>query len=404
VLPVVTTIPQGTIACGFATVNTGDWVNLNLLVVLFTVTVAGFVYAFANFLPGERFQKWKGYASYEMIEAVFSVIIIFSLFAAASFVCQAGGLMFGFNNYKDIFTSIDGYIGNLLFVNGLSLLEKLYATSIQYTVISKIAFFFLNQGTSLITGFLSAGQISGVTVTFGTAINKLFAAYAGIFTTTYGIFLGASFGGLFILFLIIPIIHATAMTVIAPIAMIFRSLSFLGPQLRKTSNLFLAMAIGFYFVLPLTVAMDSYIVSCMGIQGLGVPPASSPTASCYSYWLMFSKYTGTYSLPTMSVSLFNSAGTGTNGMNSTSQPSWASGQGQLVTTFYGSSLNLNNFFQAMFDAPSLAAEYGQNVAAYLFVSIVLLAIDVAITMGFIAGLARSLDAMSNLFGVGGLWQ
>jgi hypothetical protein len=399
-MPVVTTVPQAAIACGFATVNTGDWVNINLLVVLFSVTVGGFIYALANFLPGERFQKWKGYASYEMIEAVFSVIIIFSLFAAASFVCQAGGLMFGFNNYKDIFTSIDGYLGNLLFVNGLSLLEKLYATSIQYTVISKMAFFLLSQASNMLTGFLSAG--TGVSVTFSSAINKIFAAYAGIFTNAYGTFLAASFGGLFILFLIIPIIQATAMTVIAPVALIFRSLSFLGPQLRRTSNLFLAMAIGFYFVLPLTVAMDSYVVSCMGIRGLGVPPASVPGMSCYSYWQMFSKYTGTYSLPTMSVSLFNSGGSMPS--NSSSLPSWASGQGQLVTTFYGSTLNLNSYFQAMFEAPQLAAEYGQNVAAYLFVSIVLLAIDIGITMGFIAGLTKSLDAMSNIFGVGRIWE
>jgi hypothetical protein len=392
-------ILQALQACGFATVNRDSWIEVNVLVVIFSIMISCIIYMIANFLPRDRREKLKGIVNYEILEAFLSIIIIAFLIFAAYSVCQTGGLLVGYPNYTGLFTFVDNYIGNLLFVNGLNIINNLYTISIQYTFIANLAAFLLNQALQLVQGLMGVGTIvpNLVTIAFSTNISELFSSYSLVFTGAYGGLLSIAFGGLFMLFILMPIIEAGAMTVLAPLSMIFRSFSFMGPQLRKTSNALLALAIGLYFILPLTVAFDSYVAGCLGI-GLGIKPA----VLCGSYHSLFGNYLTDYSVNSISTSLFTSAAPAN--VLSSDIPSSLVGQLAVPTTFYGKALNLNGFFNAMFDAPGVAAKYGKIVASYLFLSIVLLAVDLAITMGFIAGLARGLDAMSNLFGVGGFWR
>jgi hypothetical protein len=391
-------------ACGFATVNGNNWITINMLVVLFSIMISCLIYALANILPRDRREKLKGIVNYEVIEAFFSLVIIAVLIFMAYFVCQTGSVLVGQPNYISLFTSVDSYIGNLLFVNGVNLVSKLYTMSIQFTVLANLASLLLTWGIQLVEGLLGIGTVvpNFITVGFSQNIDALLSAYAGVYTNTYGILLALSFGGLFILFLLIPIVEAGAMTVLAPLSMIFRSLSFVGPQLRKTSNLMLAMAIGLYFVLPLTIGFDSYVAGCMGI-GLGI----QPVPLCSNYLPLFSQYLNGYSLNAVPSSLFTSpVPTSINATSSTIPGSVIDQIGSLgvPTTFFGKAWNLNNVISNLTGAPDVAAGYGQKVAAYLFLGIVLFAVDSAITIGFVAGLARGLDAMGNLFGVGGFWR
>jgi hypothetical protein len=390
-------------ACGFATVNNSDWIGINTLIVLFSVTIAGFVYALSNFFPAGRRERLKGVVSYEIFEAFISLIIIAVLTFFAAAACQAGGLLVGYSSYTGLFNAADNYLGNLLFVNGLNLLTSLYNASIQYTVVANLAYFLLSEGLQLIQGISQVSKIiapsllSGVVqVTFSTNIGTLFGEYAGVFTSVYGGLLAASFGSLFMLLILLPIIEAGAMTVMAPIALIFRSLSFVGPQIRKTANVILALAIGFYFILPLTIVLDSYIAGCIGI-GLGVK------TSCTSY--PFTTSVTAYSVNSISPSLFGSSSSLP--LNSSNVPNLAGLGGlNLPTSFYFGSIgnNLGQFIGIMLNAPGVTAGYGETVAAYFFVSILLIAVDMAITVGFIAGLAKGLDAIANVFGSGGFWR
>ena len=155
--------------------------------------------------------------------------------------------------------------------------------------------------------------------TFSTAstANIFFGKFSALFTgpTGYMGMLDVSFGGLFILFLGLKIVEASALTIVAPIAIVMRSLSFMGPQLRRMSNLFLAMAIGFYFVLPLMIVLNSYVASCLNIG------ASIPQATCN--YPFFSAYMQGYNLPATSTSLFTSSTQYP--VNSQVLPSFASG-------------------------------------------------------------------------------
>ena len=390
-------------ACGFATVNNGDWIGINTLVVLFSVTIAGFIYALSNFFPAGRRERLKGVVSYEIFEAFISLIIIAVLTFFAAAACQAGGLLVGYSNYSSLFNAVDNYLGNLLFINGLNLLTSLYNASIQYTVIANLVYFLLSQGLQFIQGLeqvskiLAPDLLAGVVkVTFSTNIDTLFGEYAGVFTAVYGGLLAASFGSLFMLLILLPIIEAGAMTVMAPIALIFRSLSFVGPQLRKTANVILALAIGFYFVLPLTIALDSYVAGCIGI-GLGI------STSCTSY--PFATSVTSYSVNSISPSIFSSSNSLQ--LNSSNVPNLAGIGGiNLPTSFYFGSIgnNMGQFFSIILNAPGVTAGYGKTVAAYFFVSVLLIAVDMAITVGFIAGLAKGLDAIANVFGSGGFWR
>ncbi len=147
--------------CGFATINSGDWISINTLVVLLMVTIAALVYAIGGFFPPERREKIKGVVRYEIVEAIISVFIILTLILFASFACNAGGALVGQNGYSGVFNAADGYVGGLLFTNGLGMMSNLYIVSTQYEVAS--SFFFeggdvswsaVDQGLKALAGYL----------------------------------------------------------------------------------------------------------------------------------------------------------------------------------------------------------------------------------------------------------
>src|SRR5208337_1940566 len=49
--------------------------------------------------------------------------------------------------------------------------------------------------------------------------------------------------------------------------------------------------------------------------------------------------------------------------------------------------------------PQIAVNIGKQVAVYLFLGLVMIAIDLAITVGFINGLGKGLNSLSSIFGV-----
>jgi hypothetical protein len=370
--------------CGFLTINRGDWIGINTLVVLLAVMIAALVYVIGGFLPTERREKVKGAVRYEIIEAFISLIIIIVLIVFAELSCNAGGALVGKSGYTDVFSAADNYIGNLLFTNGMSLMGNIYTISTQYEI---IASFF-----TWLVGVVTQPVVPGVVqLVYGYGGYLFYGKLSLLFTGMYGVMLDTAFGGLFLLFLALEIIEASALTVIAPVAIIMRSLPFMGPQLRRTSNLFLAMAMGFYFVFPLMVLLNSYVASCLSIN------TGMAQASC-SYPLSFSQYLQGYTIPATSTSILSSSNAYP--VNSLALPGITGGGWNLPLSFYGPWLgNLGQLF-LLIVSPNMALNYGTQVAGYLFLGIVLVALDLGVTAGFIIGLSKGLDSIGNVFGSG----
>ena len=73
-----------------------------------------------------------------------------------------------------------------------------------------------------------------------------------------------------------------------------------------------------------------------------------------------------------------------------------------LTTFYGSA-PLGNLWKYVLDAPGIMTDFGTEVGGFIFVGLVLPLIDIAITVGFVAGLGKGLNAVSSLFSPGSFW-
>ncbi len=380
--------------------NSG-WLGINMLVVLFSVTFGAAIYAFSNFMPGERAEKLRGITRYEIFEAFMSAIIIIALFGFTSVACNTGALLTGQQSYTNLFSFADSYLGSLLFTNGVSLVSQLYSASVNYVVASNIVLFIEQIGQTALSAFFSTlkfGQI--VSVSPGESIEFVLLSYSSSVTGTYAGLTVVAFAPLYLLFLLLPIIQGGALTLVVPVALIMRSISFTGPKLREASNLFLALAIGFYFVLPLTIAFNAYVASCLNIQLIASLQVSCPN---YPYQLQ------PYALPTSVTSLFTQASGQSITVPSGTIPFISTDFNLLQAYGFNSASSIGNgayqvFFNYVLNAPNVAAGYGEQVAVYLFLGLFMLGLDMAITAGFINGLGKGLNALSRIFGTESFWE
>lgn len=420
-------------ACGFTAVNVSNWLGISALVILAIVTLAGLVYAVSNLMPTERRTRLRGAASYEMYEALLGLIIIAALFMLSSVECHVGAMLAGQSSYQNVFATDTNFVGNLLFLNGLAVTGNLYSASIEFIVVANVYFY---ASTQLI-GFFGAASwipksggtpiVPGLKLSFApsSSIDALMLEFSNLFTAIYGLMLIVTFGGLFVLMFAIPIIQAGAFTAIVPVAILMRSLPFAGPQLRRTSNEFLALAIALYLVFPLTIMLNSYVASCLklSIGGTGVSCASFTGLTSIQNYLTQS-YASSITSGATSIFTSNPATSSTSATCTVAQQaagtcSCASGaaagacssflpstlQGiNLPSSFWGtvffSSQGLSNLVTAMFNAPAVAQQYGFVVAEYMFLGVVMVAIDLAITVGFALGLAKGFNYFNRLFSEG----
>ncbi len=372
--------------CGFASINSNDWISINALVVLASVVIAAAVFAFSNFLPIERGEKLRGVSRYEMVEAVISIAIIGALLAFSSFACSSGALLVGQQGYTGLFSSDITYIGNLLFLNGASLITNIYTSSIRITLDANL----FSAIAPIIAKATTSSLVDGI-ITYSVAPN--FDAYlfslSGVLTGLFSGFVVITYSILFLLYLALPVISAGALTVLAPLSIIVRSMAFAGKKLREVANQLLAIAIGFYFIFPLMLAFNSYAGACLNI-GL-----SYSTASCsYPY---FSHYLTSYALPSTSTSIFSASNVIS--VNSGTVSSIVPGFGglSLPSSFYGSTTsNLGQYVTLLIDYPAVVQQYAQQIAAYMFLGVVMIALDLAVTIGFIAGLTKGLNAIGSM--------
>jgi len=350
--------------CAFAGVgvNANNWIGINMLVVLLFFTIAALIYALSNLLPPSPREKLKTTSKFEIMQMILSIFIIIILVGIASLSCNFTNSIAG----MDPFEAAQIYIGKLLFVDGINLATHIYSTSIEFMIGSEI---FNIVGSPILIPLVESSVLK-LSATLSPSFGNVYNTYAGIIVG-YNALVIITFGMLFLNFLMLFIVKATMLTVVLPVAIAMRSLSFLGPRLRESANSFLALAIAFYFIYPLTFVMDSYIVDwtyCIGAQ-----------STCNPY---YSSYPLTYtasSIPASSLFATN--------------PKYNLFGFQFILPFNFYSSVLSGIpFQDILLAPSSVGVIAQQVSDFLFQGIFLMALDISITVAFAISLTKALNA------------
>ncbi len=386
-------------ACTFAAINQGAWLNINGIVILLALVLGAGVYAIASMLPASTREKLRGAVKTEMFQAVLSVFIIIAVLALAYTSCQAGQsitqeLTTGL--YQDPMQFAQFYLSNLLFQRSNQIFGQIYSESAIFLAAAHVLEMIVESEEITILGGYVGVQLSN-------NITGVYYGYTGVITGTYTAMLVASYAVLFIFYLILPITQALALTVLLPLTIVIRSWPFGGPRLREAANSFLAIAIAFYFILPITITLNNYVVNwmyCSNYIGTGTPlQLTSQNCNPYADYVQFTQFS---SLPLSSLFTANSAANIVGPGGSVTQvpvefySGIFSGQGGLGSVITGS-------LKILFDVPDIIAGFGYEIAEYMFESIVLVALDIAITIGFAQGLTKALNAAPNILGAGPFW-
>lgn len=393
-LPIVLALPTTyTGLCSFAMLDRNDWIGINALVVLAFIIFSSAIYAISGLLPTVNREKLRGLVKYEAVEGVISILIIASLLAFSSVACNVGAaLSQQGTGYQDPFQFAHYYIGNLLFAKGVTLTTNLYSVGTLFLIDGNVMQYLLATVANKFSQFSALGGTFRMTVSSPDEVSYIFFEYSSIMNTLFAILIVVTFGLLFVMFLIFPIIESVSLTIVLPLAIIMRSLSFTGPRLRDAANTVIALAIAFYFILPLTIAMDNYITNWMYCAKKG--------SACNPYV----QYLAGYKLNTLPIaSLFTAQGTSPLLKDAPPLPLnyWA----LSTTTGNGGILNtLKTLAVTMVNAPATVDNFANETAQYLFEGIVLIALDMAITIGFAQGLTKGLNSVSGIMGLGPFWS
>ncbi len=406
-----------TTACNLGNINANDWILIVSLVILASFAVGLAIYDLSTLLPARQGKKIRNTVIYEFGEGIISILIFMSLISLVYASCSVcAGLSGDGNNYQNLFQADEYYIGNLLFVKGTSLVTDLSFQGISLGIDSNIVSILLEQVTTSLSSALGgtptllntgssatgtgstfgAGQITntgssssitagfGIYLTYSSDIISLFDGYSNIYLT-YGMIIVICFGLLFILYFLFPIISLTAFTLLVPVALIMRSFLFLGPKIREVSNTILALAIAFYIVFPLTISMNVYVVNWVF--------CTTPNSVCNPY----PQYTGTYQIPQIplgylfrqnTVSFLNYGGISLNlPVNFYSS---------LATNGGGVGSSVTNLLKGIALLPEQIASNSTRVSEYFFETVLLIAIDLLITIGFAQGLTKALETIPAL--------
>jgi len=370
---------------GYGGAYAKEWLSISALIVVATVMISSLMYALSNLLPVEKRERLKGIVRYELFEAFISIIIILIIIGISDFACNAGAAMFGTQSYSGLFYNDEQYIGTLAFEKSTALVGSLYTSAIQFGIAEQIAQYLYSTGIAYITSVTP----TSVTPNLSADLSDLYGAYASLFLGVFGTFALIVYSMLFILFISLPIIQAIALTVVLPVAILVRLFAFTGPRLREVSNTFLALAIGMFFVFPLTIAFDSYVANCMGLLG-------TSSQSCNLIPASVLKQLSVTPITISQSALFNT------------EPVSLSSQLTITSTVYQSVFTSGGapgigLLALIITAPWLSFNFSNLIAEYVFVGIVLIGIDLLITVGFISGIDKGLNAISNIVSTGPLW-
>jgi hypothetical protein len=372
--------------------GTTNWVNLNILVVLATFAIVAALFAISNMFPTITREKLKDAARSELTQAFISVFIILILAAVATTACSiSSSISMSLTHQSlDPFQYSEYYIGNLSTNTGINLLTNLYSTSVSYAIEAQVL---KDVGSLLNTEF--SGAYKALTTAFGISsvisvaiggivqLNSVFSILSTLYLNVLSPLVTVAIGLLFIQFLTLPVLQYTAFTVILPIAIGMRTLGILGKPLRGASNAVLSIAIAGYIIYPLMVSFNGYIIAW-------IFSASNPS---YQY------IGSTYVVPNIPVSSYFNAGVSsyTGFFGSLYKELF---QSNIFIPFLTSSFSSTGIITP-FDIATQAQLIVNQTAQFLFTSVVLFVMDIAVTLGFAVGLSEAL--YKGVEGAGSFW-
>lgn len=400
------------IACTFNPANTyvSGWLGINMIVVLVGFAITAFVYAAARFMPTSARERISGISKSEITQLMLSVLILFTVLAFSSIaysiscnvaqsLVSSGGSTIPFSNP---FQFASQYISNMSMGVGLNLYSNVLSQSYQFSMVSGIyealpelicdVFETVGVGTTAhsVSSFickptLLSSPLLNVGFSWGADIYIIYDILGYLYLAIFGPLIIIGVITLFIQYLAIPVIQYLAFGVALPVALVMRSIPFGGNGLRSTSNLILALAVALYIIYPLTIAFDAWAVHQIFTQ------ATNPLYSFIS------------SMPGINVAAPNNY---FKDLNPSSTDSFLGytipAVGAAFNTFFSSSqitsyIPLVNIAGIVQQTISVTAQ----IARYMFESIFLFGINLAITLGFASSLSKALTM--GVEGNAGFW-
>lgn len=363
------------------------WIGINYLIIIAGFAIVAMVYMLGRLLPGRIAARITGVTRVEVIELMISAAIIAALIAFAAGACGVTTVISHSvtGSSMDPFQFADFYIGNLTFNTGLTLLTNVYALSIGYAIDSNI----FTLGSELLGNRISLPKLGGVvSISFpiGSDLGVFYSSMSGALLGLFAPLIIMSLGMLFIQWLALPVIQATAFVIVLPIAIAARSIAYAGSSsgLRQAANSVLAIAIAAYIIYPLLISFSPCIISAIFGQ-----------SNCFGWSNPASSYIPSYSLATLTPQEFSSLGSSQYnvGGNSFSSPSL----GSLVGAAASLGLPALDPFATLGTITPLIGE----MSRFIFIAIFLFAMDIIITTAFAIGLSKALNG--SLGGNEPLW-
>ncbi len=370
---------------GYAT----GWLGINYLIILAGFSIIAFVYMLSRFMPANVAGKISSITRVEIFELIISAIIITALIAVAAGACNVSTVISQSvtGSSLDPFHFADFYIGNLTFNTGLSLLTNVYALSIDYSIDSNL----LAAGSGYIGGLLKTPTLGGVVqVSFplGFDLGVFYGILGSLFLTVFAPLIVTALGMLFIQWLSIPVIQATAFVIVLPIAIAMRSIAYAsaGSGLRQAANSLLAIAIAAYIIYPLIISFSPCIVSWIYGQ-----------SNCFGSINPAAQYLPSYTVGSLSPQEFSSLGS--------SQINLGSGiliNSPAIGSLLNSALTIGLPALDPFTAFAQISSLINSMAQFMFIAVFLFVMDILVTVAFAAGLYKALNA--GLEGATPLWS
>ena len=402
-------IPVTNLGCALygGTSYTNAFLGVNFLVILAGFAIVAFVYMLSRFMPPSMGGKMTAVTRVEIVELVISALIIMMVIALALGACTVSSAIStsvtGSGSSPLVFS--DQYLGTLTFSTGLTLLTNIYTYSIAYSIDGNLYGSISNNLAEYLPLLIpeeqaveAADSSGGVfpikfEFPFGYDLGILYSILGTLFLIALAPLVITALGMLFVQWLSMPVIQATAFVIVLPVAIAMRSFAYAaaGPGLRQAANTILALAIAAYIVYPLAVSFDPCIISWVYGQSsclAGVYPAAGSNPA--------SPYLAPYIVASLPPGEFSSLESGS------FSTSGGSIQIPALSTFLSAGTAIGLPALDPFATIAQLQTLIDSIAQFIFIAIFLFALDLAITFAFAMGLTRALN--SGIEGEARFWS
>jgi len=237
-----------------------NWLYISVIAIAAAYALTSFAYMLSKFFHEEQLSAWARNEFYQITGTVVIIFLIFTLVSIEFRVFEA----FGFNTNADQNPSITAgktYLQHI-WLFAVDSMANLYLahTSVQLLFSVPVNLMTKDNPLTLTAGgvsFMPGFQIMGDKLgnKFGSLARNVFALVVAPLE------LATAISTAQIWFLCI--INATAFTLLLPIGLFLRAI----PLLRGVGSAFIAIAIGFYIVYPLTLMFNETVVTFVSERG-----------------------------------------------------------------------------------------------------------------------------------------